>query len=41
MDKENMWIHEQIMNKLGLNVIRFETFEEFPELLELIFLKKN
>ena len=40
-NKENMWIQEQIMNKLGLNVIWFETFEELPGLLEQIFLKKN
>lgn len=40
-DKENMRIQEQIMNKLGLNVIWFERFEELPGLLERIFLKKN
>lgn len=40
-NKENMRIQEQIMNKLGLNVIWFETFEELPGLLEQIFLKKS
>lgn len=40
-NKENMRIQEQIMNKLGLNVIWFETFEELPVLLEQIFLKKD
>jgi len=40
-NKENMRIQEQIMNKLGLNVIWFEAFEELPVLLEQIFLKKN
>lgn len=40
-NKENMRIQEQIMNKLGLNVIWFETFDELPGLLEQIFIKKN